>query len=108
DALDLQSFGGNENVERAFDVGAVGFERIFDRTRNGSARGEVQNKFGFVHGFADDFEVRDAAFDDGDLVADFAEVFFLAARKVVVHDDGMMAVDMVMGSIMYADMVAVS
>ena len=43
----------------------------------------MENVLGFVHGFADHFDVGDAALDQGDLVADFGQVFFLARREIV-------------------------
>ena len=38
---------------------------------------------GFINGAADDLNVDDAALDEGDFVADFGEIFFFAAGKVV-------------------------
>ena len=51
----------------------------------------MQHVFRFVHGLAHGIDVGDAAFDEGNFVADPGEVFFLAGRKVVKHDDAVPA-----------------
>ena len=43
----------------------------------------MQNVIGFVHRFAHGLDVGDAALDEGNLVADFGEVFFLAGGEIV-------------------------
>jgi hypothetical protein len=49
--------------------------------------------FGVVHGFPYDLDVRDAAFDQSNLVSDFIEVLFLPGRKVVENDHTVAAAD---------------
>ena len=77
-ALNFHFLGRDQNVERPIDVDAVRLNGVFHRARHGSAGSEVQDILGFVHGLPHDLDVRDAAFDESNLVADFGEVVFLA------------------------------
>ena len=43
----------------------------------------MQHVIGFVHGAADGFKIVDAALDEGNFVADFRKIVFLAGREVV-------------------------
>jgi len=53
------------------------------------ARPQVQDVFRFVHRSPHDLNVRDAALDEGYLVANFRQVIFLARREVVEYDNAM-------------------
>src|SRR5262249_23651438 len=73
DAFDFGVARGEQNVQSAFDVDAIGFEGVFDGAGNRSARGKVDDVIGFVHRAADGFDIVDGAFDEGNLVARFGE-----------------------------------
>src|SRR5712692_4550564 len=93
DALDLQFFCSHQNIKRPLDVDLVRFDGVLDRAWHGCSRGEVQHVFRFVHGFPHYLNVRDAALDESNLVADFRQVVFLAGRDVVEYDHAMAAAD---------------
>jgi len=82
-ALDLQFLCRDQNVERAINIYFVRLDGVLDRARHGCARGQVQHIFRFVHRFSHHLDVGDAALDEGNFVADFRQVVFLAGRKVV-------------------------
>ena len=46
----------------------------------------MQHELGVVHGFANELDVRDAAFDEGDFVANLGETVFFAAGKIIEDD----------------------
>ena len=46
----------------------------------------MQNVLCFVHRAANGLQVSDAAFNEGNFVADVGEVFFLAGREIVEND----------------------
>ena len=84
---------GDQHVEGALDIDLVGFQGIFHRAGNGSARGEMQHVIGFLHGAAYGFEVVDAALDEGNFVADLGEIFFLAGGEIVEDHHAFAAAD---------------
>jgi hypothetical protein len=51
----------------------------------------VQHVIGFVHGATNGFQIIDAALDEGNFVADFGEIVFLAGGEVVQDDDAFAA-----------------
>ena len=89
--FDFQLLGRDQNVERAFDVDLIRFEGVLDRAWHGCPGAQVQNVFRFVHDLPHDLNVRDAAFDESNLVADFCQVVFPAGREVVENDHAMAA-----------------
>ena len=91
DALDLSIARGHQNVEGAIDIDAIGFDGIFHGERHGGTRGQMDYVIGFIDGATDDLDVGDAALDEGDFVADFGEIFFFAAGKVIEDHHAMAA-----------------
>src|SRR6266481_6600631 len=92
-ALDLQLLCGNQDVQSAINVDLVRLDGGLNGARDGCAGGEMENVLHFVHGIAHDLDVRDAAFNEPNLAADFGEVVFLAGRQVIQNNNAVAAAD---------------
>src|SRR5208337_4379787 len=93
DALDFIVAGGQQDIQGAVDVDAVGIERILDRARNRGASGQVNHEFGLQHGLLHGLQIGDGALHEGDFVANFGEILLFAGRKIVKHDDAVTSPD---------------
>src|SRR4030095_452917 len=85
--------GSEQEIQRAFDIDAIGLQGIFDGARNRSASGKMNHVIGFVHRAANRFDVVDGALDEGNLVARFAKIVFFAGGKIVKDNHAFTAAD---------------
>src|SRR5205807_10554346 len=61
--------------------------------RHGCPGPEVQHVLRFMHGLPHHLDIRDAALDESDLVADFRQIVFFSGREIVEHYYAMAAPD---------------
>src|ERR1700722_13213720 len=90
-ALHFVVAGGDQDIQGAINVDAIGVNGILDRARDGSAGGEVNDVVGLDHGLLHDLDIGDRALHEGDFAAHFGEVVFLARRKIIEDDYAMAA-----------------
>lgn len=96
EALHASVLGGDEHVEEAVDVGAVGGDGVGDRAGDGAEGGLVEDDVDAFAGGAAGVEVGNVGFEEAeagpgvgaDLGADVGEVLAAAVGEVVEAGDG--------------------